>query len=101
MKKIQKIIIICVVVVHDQKKKRRRAKSNDQVPAEKYNTMMRLLKIQQAKTEEEKTIIANLEAGRTYYLRCTVGAGLFIGRPKFRFVEHSVGKVEFEKLKNN
>ncbi len=54
-----------------------------------------------AKTEEEKTIIANLEAGRTYYLRCTVGAGLFIGRPKFRFVEHSVGKVEFEKLKNN
>jgi len=52
-----------------------------------------------AKVGGEKSIKAPLEAGKTYYLRCGVRAGLFTERPKFKFVKPVVGKTEIGYLK--
>lgn len=58
-----------------------------------------------AKTEDEKAIQVNLEANKVYFLRCTVGLGLFLGRPKFKFVDASRGQSEvlkiMERVKDN
>jgi len=51
-----------------------------------------------AKTEAEKAIKVKLEAGKTYYLRCTFGIGIFIGRPKFKFVSTEKGEAEVLKI---
>lgn len=53
-----------------------------------------------AQTEPPKvTASMNLEPGKTYYLRCVVSTGMWIGRPSLEFVSESVGMSETAKMK--
>jgi len=45
-----------------------------------------------AKTEAKKEVLLNIEPGETYYVRCGVGFGIFVGRPKFKIVHGMTGK---------
>ena len=47
-----------------------------------------------AKTESVNVIKANFEAGKSYYLRCTVKYGVIVGLPKFEFVEAQIAENE-------
>lgn len=47
-----------------------------------------------AKTEAKKQVILNIETGKTYYVRCRIGFGVLVGRPKFEVVNEAVGRVE-------
>lgn len=53
-----------------------------------------------AQTEPPKvTTSMNLEPGKTYYLKCGVSSGMWIGRPSLDFVSESVGMSETAKMK--
>jgi len=53
-----------------------------------------------AQTEPPKvTASMNLEPGKTYYLRCGVSSGMWVGRPSLEFVSESVGSYETSKMK--
>jgi len=53
-----------------------------------------------AQTEPPKvTASMNLEPGKTYYLRCAVSSGMWVGRPSLEFVSESVGMSETAKMK--
>jgi hypothetical protein len=53
-----------------------------------------------AQTEPPKvTASMNLEPGKTYYLRCAVNSGMWVGRPSLEFVSESVGMSETAKMK--
>lgn len=51
-----------------------------------------------AKTEAKAEVPVNVKLGKTYYLRCGIGMGAFVGRPKLELVDRKTGKVEFESL---
>lgn len=53
-----------------------------------------------AKTESKSEVQMNFEYGREYYLRCTMGIGVMVGRPILQFVDPSIGKSEFKKTKD-
>jgi len=64
-----------------------------------YNTLW-------AKTEAKVEIPIKIEFGRTYYVRCGIDMGAFVGRPSLELVDSSTGKAEFtsmekRKQKNN
>jgi len=53
-----------------------------------------------AQTEPPKvTASMNLEPGKTYYLKCGVTTGMWVGRPSLEFVSESVGIAETSKMK--
>jgi len=52
-----------------------------------------------AKTESKAEIPINLKYGKTYYLRCGVKMGAFVGRPSLELVDSSTGKYEYESIK--
>ncbi len=54
-----------------------------------------------AKTEAKTELPIDVEFGREYYLRCTVGMGLMVGRPKLELVNNRTGKAEFNFIKSN
>lgn len=47
-----------------------------------------------AKTEARKEVIINVEAGKTYYVKCEVGMGILVGRPKMTIVADITGENE-------
>jgi hypothetical protein len=53
-----------------------------------------------AKTEAKSEVPINIEYGREYYLRCTVGMGIMVGRPQLQLVDRSIGKTEFNSTKD-
>ncbi len=52
-----------------------------------------------AKTETKAKATVNFQPGKTYYLRCSVSMGAFVGRPKLEIVDQFAGKEEFESFK--
>jgi len=48
-----------------------------------------------AKTEAKAEIPIKIEFGRTYYVRCGVDMGAFVGHPSIELVDSSTGKAEF------
>jgi hypothetical protein len=53
-----------------------------------------------AKTEREVSASMNLEPGKTYYLRCGVSSGIWMGVPSLEFVSENTGIVESSKIKH-
>ena len=47
-----------------------------------------------AKTEARSSVTELLEAGKTYYLKGTVGVGIVAGRPKLSFESEAAGRSE-------
>jgi hypothetical protein len=52
-----------------------------------------------AKTEAKAEVPIDVKLGKTYYLRCGIGMGAFVGRPKLELVDRKTGKAEFESFK--
>ncbi len=52
-----------------------------------------------AKTEVKAEVPIDVKLGKTYYLRCGIGMGAFVGRPKLELVDVRTGKAEFESFK--
>ncbi len=47
-----------------------------------------------AKTEAKSAVTLDVRAGRTYYVKGTVGVGFLVGRPHLMVVPESVGETE-------
>lgn len=47
-----------------------------------------------AKTEARKDIFLDVKPGKTYYIKCEIGMGILVGRPKFTIVADITGKNE-------
>ncbi|MGQ1948700.1 hypothetical protein ACT3CD_16535 [Geofilum sp. OHC36d9] len=52
-----------------------------------------------AKTEAKSEVPIDVIMGKTYYLRCGITMGAFVGRPKLELVDSKTGKSEFESFK--
>ena len=52
-----------------------------------------------AKTESKSEVPIDIEMGKTYYLRCGITMGAFVGRPRLELIDSKTGKVEFESFK--
>jgi hypothetical protein len=53
-----------------------------------------------AMTEPPKvTASMNLEPGKTYYLKCGVSTGMWVGRPALEFVSENTGISETAKMR--
>lgn len=52
-----------------------------------------------AQTEQKISASMNLEPGKTYYLRCGVSSGVWVGIPKLEFVPENIGVNETLKMK--
>lgn len=53
-----------------------------------------------AMTEPPKvTVSMNLEACKTYYIKCGIATGWFVGRPTLEFVSETTGAYETEKMR--
>ncbi len=52
-----------------------------------------------AKTESASEIPIDLKPGKTYFIRCSIAMGAFVGRPKLELVDYKTGKAEFESFK--
>ncbi|MDC7217994.1 MAG: hypothetical protein PQJ28_03120 [Spirochaetales bacterium] len=64
-------------------------KTSIQITKEGMNTIW-------AKTESKAEIPIDIEMGRTYYIRCGIKIGFFVGQPSLELVDYSTGKNEFE-----
>ncbi|MFM9986252.1 MAG: hypothetical protein ACKVOK_13520 [Flavobacteriales bacterium] len=49
-----------------------------------------------ASTETKEEVSIYLEKGKEYYIRCGIGMGAFVGRPKMYLIENAIGKNEFK-----
>ena len=49
-----------------------------------------------AKTEAKSEVPITLKPGHTYYLRCGVKMGAFVGHPHLELIDNKTGKSEFE-----
>jgi hypothetical protein len=47
-----------------------------------------------AKTEAESFVIVDVEPGLEYYLKGTIGMGVFVGRPRLEQVPAATGRLE-------
>lgn len=52
-----------------------------------------------AKTEAKSEVPITFEAGKRYYLRCSVKMGILVGRPHLELVDEKTGKLEYESVK--
>ncbi len=52
-----------------------------------------------AKTEAKSEIPIDIQMGKTYYIRCGMTMGAFVGRPKIELTDAKTGKTEFESFK--
>ena len=59
------------------------------------------LKTLWAKTETRAELPVDIKLGYEYYIRCGVGFGAFVGRPKLEIVDNKIGKDEFDKIPSN
>lgn len=51
-----------------------------------------------AKTESSTEIPVDIRFGREYFVRCSLGFGAFVGRPKIELVDENTGRAEFYHL---
>lgn len=51
-----------------------------------------------AKTESKAEIPINIKFGSEYYIRCSVGMGVLVGRPKLVLVDNQTGRIEFQSI---
>jgi hypothetical protein len=49
-----------------------------------------------ARTEAKSEVPVDVKLGKTYYLRCAIAMGAFVGHPKLELMETKTGKAEFE-----
>ena len=56
------------------------------------------LKTLWAKTEARTELPVDIKLGHEYYIRCGLGMGAFVGRPKLEIVDNEKGKNEFAKI---
>jgi hypothetical protein len=52
-----------------------------------------------ARTEAKSIVPIFVEIGKTYYLRCGITMGAFVGRPTLELMDRKTGKAEFESFK--
>jgi hypothetical protein len=52
-----------------------------------------------AKTESKLEIPIDVEFGREYYLRCSMGMGIMVGRPQLQLIDRIQGRVEYNSIK--
>lgn len=52
-----------------------------------------------AKTEAKSEVPIDVKMGKTYYLRCGITMGAFVGHPKLELIDSKTGKAEFESIK--
>ena len=52
-----------------------------------------------AKTESKSSVTLDVRAGQTYYIKGTVGVGIFVGRPHLMIVGADVAEKEIVKCK--
>lgn len=53
-----------------------------------------------AKTESKTSLPITVELGGEYYIRCDVDKGAFVGRPAFEIVPFSIGKSDYDSIKD-
>jgi hypothetical protein len=56
------------------------------------------LKTLWAKTETREELPIEIQFGNEYYVRCGIGLGAFVGRPRIELVPGKTGKAEFDKI---
>jgi hypothetical protein len=52
-----------------------------------------------AKTEAKSEVPIDITMGKTYYLRCGITMGAFVGQPKLELIDSKTGKAEFASFK--
>ena len=52
-----------------------------------------------AKTEAKSEVSIDVKMGKTYYLRCGITMGAFVGRPKLALIDSKTGRPEFQSFK--
>ena len=52
-----------------------------------------------AKTESRAELPVDVQLGQEYYIRCGLGMGAFVGRPRLEIVDNKTGKSEFAKIR--
>ncbi|MZP67097.1 MAG: hypothetical protein GT597_13205 [Bacteroidales bacterium] len=52
-----------------------------------------------ARTEAKSEVPIDVKMGKTYYLRCGITIGAFVGRPKLELIDSKTGKAEFESFR--
>ena len=78
---------------------------NEMVFMAKYNskTTVRVtsegLKTLWARTEARAELPVDVKLGQEYYIRCNVGIGAFVGRPRLALMDNKEGKKQFDKIK--
>jgi len=53
-----------------------------------------------AKTEAKAEVPIDIEFGKEYYLRCTMGMGVMVGRPQLQLVDRMQGKSQYNSIKS-
>jgi hypothetical protein len=53
-----------------------------------------------AKTESKSEIPIDIEFGKEYYLKCTIGMGILVGRPQLQLIDRIQGKSQYNSIKN-
>lgn len=51
-----------------------------------------------AETEQQRKVKINVEFGKSYYLKCGVTTGIWVGRPEINLVYPEQGKMDYENL---
>jgi len=54
-----------------------------------------------AKTGTKTEVPINIKFGKTYYIKCGVSLGFFVGNPEIELMDWKTGKTEFENIKIN
>jgi hypothetical protein len=57
------------------------------------------LKTLWGRTETREELPIDITFGNEYYIRCGVGMGAFVGRPRIEIVDSAIGKAEFDKIR--
>jgi len=48
------------------------------------------------RTETKTELSIHIQLGNEYYIRCSMGMGVFVGRPQLEIVENTIGRMEFQ-----
>ncbi len=68
-----------------------KSKTSIQIKTEGLNTIW-------AKTEAKAELPIDIEMGKTYFIRCGIKMGFFVGQPSLELVDYKTGITEFESL---
>lgn len=51
-----------------------------------------------ASTETKEEVPITIEKGKVYYIRCGIGMGAFVGRPKMYVIEKAIGRGQYKQV---